>query len=99
MNDKGYVLGNRYQIMNWLRNVASPENLDISKTVSKSFEELKAKADAYEEPLHVDGDFKYEKNVKVVAKCENKHCSLCEQYDLNKCLTCEGRFGDQSSKG
>ena len=30
MNDKGYVLGSRYQIMNWMRNVASPKNLDIS---------------------------------------------------------------------
>ena len=30
----------------------------------------------------------------MVSKCQNSYCQLCEEYDLSRCITCWGRFGD-----
>jgi hypothetical protein len=98
MNDHGFKLGNRYRLMHYFYNETY---IDPSTSFVQSIDELKTVAEKYVNPI--DGNSlavnPVEDNINVVAKCQNKYCNLCEDFNLTKCVTCWGRFGIDSRDG
>ena len=98
MMDKGFVLGSRYSIMNYMLYEANSSNFNTNMTYSKSIKELRNKAEEYREPLSFSKKLVPDFDVEVVARCESPYCNLCEQFNLTQCVTCRGRFGKHSAR-
>ena len=78
MFNKGFVVGSRYTIMNYLLSTAYSSNFNTNITYSKSIEELRNKAEEYREPVSYSTKLIPDFDVNVVARCENTYCNLCE---------------------
>lgn len=98
MQDHGYIVGSRFRILNYLQ---TETYLNPFSSLVSSLANLKQLAEKYIAP--VEGNsferVKQEINVNVVAKCQNKYCNMCEDFNTTKCVTCWGRFGDNNMYG
>lgn len=97
LDDNGYTVGSKHQIMKYLLEGTS---FDPATANFESVEDLRTMASKYMDPVEESYDLTAaETNVKIVAECKNKYCESCEDYDLSKCKSCKGRFGNQNKHG
>jgi hypothetical protein len=87
MSNHGYVIGSRYRMLNHINSVTT---IDTNSSIYQTVEELKAVGMSYLTPAEETSleDIKQEMNVKVTAKCSNKYCNNCNDYNLASCTTC-----------
>ena len=95
MSNHGYVIGSRYRILNYINSVTA---INSNTSNYGSLNDLKSAGLYYINSAEETSlsDIKKEMNVKVTAKCANKYCNNCNDYNLAQCTTCQGRFGNSA---